>query len=280
MFGDMLLHIRRVIVVGPDVLRVVAFSPAQDWKREMPIFLKDIGKGATGHSYVVLAARDALDSVLQDRSDVFRCPACEDLKECSVYENQCERIADSLSLLSICQRGDGQWAWLAPEQVIELSRVAVDPEVDLKMRVAIGIKMDRGGLKDSLFGILNEELESAKGFMSAARGRLKKKVAATAGNAAGRAVDDVIDNVVNIGASTFRQKFKAATNEQGSGGREGDRESAASVLGVDAHASNEDVDAAWRKMAQRFHPDKNPGEEAWASQRMAEINKAREKLKS
>ena len=248
----------------------------------MPELMKRLGRRATKHSYVILADKDALEDALRDMVGILECPACNELRACSVYETQCERIADSLSLLSVCQRSDGHWAWLAPEQVIELSRVAIDPDVDDQMRGILGIKPSgsAGGLKDSIMGMLNEELNTVKEFAATARGRLKRKVAATAGAAAGRAVDDVVDNVVNIGASTFKRNFRKAAQGSRVSYERDERDDAAKVLGVDRDASDEEIDAAWRKMAQSFHPDKNPASDAaWASGMMASINNARRTLK-
>jgi hypothetical protein len=45
------------------------------------------------------------------------------------------------------------------------------------------------------------------------------------------------------------------------------------VLGVDRHASTEEIRAAYRALAQRFHPDHNPNNIA-AQKRMQEINEA------
>jgi molecular chaperone DnaJ len=45
------------------------------------------------------------------------------------------------------------------------------------------------------------------------------------------------------------------------------------VLGVERDASTEEVKSAFRRLAQRFHPDKNPGDDA-AQQKFKEINSA------
>ena len=51
------------------------------------------------------------------------------------------------------------------------------------------------------------------------------------------------------------------------------------TLGIGRHASADDVKAAFRKLARRYHPDVNPGDEA-AERRFKEINEAHEVLGS
>ena len=51
------------------------------------------------------------------------------------------------------------------------------------------------------------------------------------------------------------------------------------VLGVDKSASEDELKKAYRKMAKKYHPDLNPGDE-YAAQRMNEINAAYEQIKN
>ena len=51
------------------------------------------------------------------------------------------------------------------------------------------------------------------------------------------------------------------------------------VLGVSRDASEQEVTNAYRKLAKKYHPDLNPGDES-AQKRMAEINVAYEEIKS
>lgn len=51
------------------------------------------------------------------------------------------------------------------------------------------------------------------------------------------------------------------------------------VLGVDRNASDEEVTKAYRKLAKKYHPDLNPGDEA-AAQKMSEINAAYDMIKN
>lgn len=51
------------------------------------------------------------------------------------------------------------------------------------------------------------------------------------------------------------------------------------VLGVSREASEQEVTQAYRKLAKKYHPDLNPGDEN-AHKRMAEVNVAYEEIKS
>jgi DnaJ-class molecular chaperone len=46
------------------------------------------------------------------------------------------------------------------------------------------------------------------------------------------------------------------------------------ILGVPRNASEDDIKKAYRALAMQFHPDKNPGKEAWANEKFKEINEA------
>lgn len=51
------------------------------------------------------------------------------------------------------------------------------------------------------------------------------------------------------------------------------------VLGVSPNASEEEIKAAYRRLAKKYHPDLNPGDEE-AAKKMVEINAAYEAIKS
>ena len=46
------------------------------------------------------------------------------------------------------------------------------------------------------------------------------------------------------------------------------------VLGVPRNTSDEEIKKAYRKLAMKYHPDRNPGNENWAHEKFKEINEA------
>jgi DnaJ-class molecular chaperone len=46
------------------------------------------------------------------------------------------------------------------------------------------------------------------------------------------------------------------------------------ILGVPRNSSDEEVKKAYRKLAMKYHPDRNPGKEKWANDKFKEINEA------
>ena len=47
-----------------------------------------------------------------------------------------------------------------------------------------------------------------------------------------------------------------------------------SILGVPRNSSDDEVKKAYRKLAMKYHPDRNPGKEDWANEKFKEINEA------
>jgi DnaJ-class molecular chaperone len=43
------------------------------------------------------------------------------------------------------------------------------------------------------------------------------------------------------------------------------------ILGIDINASDSDIKKAFRNLAKKFHPDKNPGDEQTAEQKFKQI---------
>src|SRR4030042_4428707 len=46
------------------------------------------------------------------------------------------------------------------------------------------------------------------------------------------------------------------------------------IWGVSRNASEDEIKKAYRKLALQYHPDRNPGKEAWANEKFKEINEA------
>ena len=51
------------------------------------------------------------------------------------------------------------------------------------------------------------------------------------------------------------------------------------ILGVDRNASDEEIKRAYRKLAKKYHPDANPGDES-AAKKMQEINDAYDRIRN
>ncbi len=46
------------------------------------------------------------------------------------------------------------------------------------------------------------------------------------------------------------------------------------ILGVPRNATSQQIKKAYRQLAMQYHPDRNPGKEAWANEKFKEINEA------
>ena len=52
------------------------------------------------------------------------------------------------------------------------------------------------------------------------------------------------------------------------------------ILGIPAHASDDDVRAAYRKLVMRYHPDRNPADRRLAEMRIRALNNAYSHIKT
>ena len=46
------------------------------------------------------------------------------------------------------------------------------------------------------------------------------------------------------------------------------------ILGVPKNTSDEEIKKAYRKLAMKYHPNRNQGKENWATEKFKEINEA------
>jgi DnaJ-class molecular chaperone len=46
------------------------------------------------------------------------------------------------------------------------------------------------------------------------------------------------------------------------------------ILGISRNATEEQIKKAYRKLAMKYHPDRNPGNEKWANEKFKEVNEA------
>jgi DnaJ-class molecular chaperone len=46
------------------------------------------------------------------------------------------------------------------------------------------------------------------------------------------------------------------------------------ILGISRNATAEQIKKAYRKLAMKYHPDRNPGNEKWANEKFKEVNEA------
>jgi DnaJ-class molecular chaperone len=46
------------------------------------------------------------------------------------------------------------------------------------------------------------------------------------------------------------------------------------ILGISKNATAEQIKKAYRKLAMKYHPDRNPGNEKWANEKFKEVNEA------
>lgn len=290
----MLLHVRRILVVGPDEPAVVLFSDSSSWARIMSELLRSSRRGTVRrHGMVIVSeAPDETLESLEGREDISLCQSCLQLRPCHAYEVHCESAARDGMLLTGADRA-GTWEWIAPESVLIEARLSHDSHQrtrELKRKLGAHETMPNGAtvrsFRDVLLDAIERERTHLKRFGKGFRQRLRETVAENAGRVVANAADELIDQAFDQGAQKLREAVSAFRSRRESGASSGASGSPVSaearaiaeaeiLLGLRWPYTMEELNEARKRATITHHPDRPGGSES----KMKEVNVAYDRLR-